>query len=272
MLNILEGYRMKKLGWHSATSLHLMFAAMLHAYGDRNTCLGDPAFVNNPTERLLSKEYAVRIRGQISEKRATPPQQVYSRITSGQEGTNTTHYSIVDRDGNAVSVTYTINSYFGAGVIAGKTGFFLNNEMDDFAAKPGVPNQFGLVQGNANTIAPGKRPLSSISPTIVTKNGKVVLVTGSPGGSTIPTTVLQVLTNIIDYGMNVNTAVNTARIHYQGWPNWVISEPYALKSRTFQQLWEMGYKVFPFGTWGAAQSIAVDSRCRRSKHYKIRCS
>ncbi|OWY63768.1 gamma-glutamyltransferase [cyanobacterium TDX16] len=258
MLNVLEGYHLKQLGWHSTTSLHLMFEAMLHAYGDRNTYLGDPAFVNNPTQQLLSKEYAARIRRQISTTRATPPQQVYSRITSSREGTNTTHYSVVDRHGNAVSVTYTINSYFGAGVIAPRTGFFLNNEMDDFAAKPGVPNQFGLVQGNANAIAPGKRPLSSMSPTIVTRNGKTVMVTGSPGGSTIPTTVLQVLTNAIDYGMKLDKAVNTPRVHYQGLPNFVITEPYTLNSSVFQKLWGMGYRVVPFGSWGAAQSIAVD--------------
>lgn len=258
MLNILEGYRMKQLGWHSATSLHLMFEAMLHAYGDRNTYLGDPAFVNNPVERLLSKEYAARIRGRISENRATPQQQVYSGIASTQEGTNTTHYSVVDRDGNAVSVTYTINSYFGAGVIAPRTGFFLNNEMDDFAAKPGVPNQFGLVQGKANAIAPGKRPLSSMSPTIVTKNGKAFMVTGSPGGSTIPSTVLQVLTNAIDYGMKIDKAVNTPRVHYQGLPNFVITEPHTLNSSVFGELWGMGYRVVPFGSWGAAESIAIN--------------
>jgi gamma-glutamyltranspeptidase / glutathione hydrolase len=258
MLNVLEGYQLKQLGWHSATSLHLMFESMLYAYSDRNTYLGDPAFVNNPVERLLSKEYAARIRQQISTTRATPPGKVYSRITSSQEGTNTTHYSVVDRHGNAVSVTYTINSYFGAGVIAPRTGFFLNNEMDDFAAKPGVPNQFGLVQGKANAIAPGKRPLSSMSPTIVTQNDKVFMVTGSPGGSTIPTTVLQVLTNTIDYGMKIDKAVNTPRVHYQGLPNFVITEPYTLNSDIFGQLWGMGYRVVPFGSWGAAESIAID--------------
>jgi gamma-glutamyltranspeptidase/glutathione hydrolase len=250
MLNILEGYQLGQLGWHSTASLHLMLEAMLYAYGDRNTNLGDPDFVNNPVKRLLSKEYAAQIRHQISTDRATPPQEVYSDITSGEEGTNTTHYSIVDRYGNSVSVTYTINSYFGAGVIAGKTGFFLNNEMDDFAAKPGVPNQFGLVQGNANAIASGKRPLSSMSPTIVTKNGKVLMVTGSPGGSTIPTTVLQVITNVIDYGMDINRAINTPRVHYQGLPNFVLTEPYTLKSNVYQQLWEMGYNLHSAGISG----------------------
>lgn len=257
MLNILSGYQMKKLGWHTSASLHLMLSAMLYTYGDRNTHLGDPDFVKNPIERLLSQKYAAQIRASIPSNRAIPPQQIYSGIAK-TEGTNTTHYSIQDSYGNAVAVTYTINSYFGAGVIAGKTGFFLNNEMDDFASKPGGQNQFGLVQGNSNTIEPGKRPLSSMSPTIVTKNGKIFMVTGSPGGSTIPTTVLQVITNVIDYDMNISEAVNAPRIHYQGLPNLVITEPLALKSDVVQDLWEMGYRVAPFLTWGAAESILVN--------------
>lgn len=257
MLNILEGYELKQLGWHSSKSLHLMLSAMLYAYADRNTYLGDPNFVKNPVERLLSKEYAVSVRTKIPKLQAIPPSRVYSGIANN-EGTNTTHYSISDRYGNAVSVTYTINSYFGSGVIANKTGFLLNNEMDDFAIKPGTPNQFGLVQGNANAIAPGKRPLSSMSPTIVTKDGKVFLVTGSPGGSTIPTTVLQVITNVIDYGMNIEQAVSAPRFHYQGLPNVVITEPYALKSNSVKDLWEMGYRVAPFTHWGASESILVN--------------
>ncbi len=259
MLNILDGYPLGKFGFHSAESLHLMLSAMLYAYADRNTYLGDPDFIKNPVERLTSKEYAAQIRTKIPDNRATPPNQLYSGITT-PEGTHTTHYSIEDRYGNAVAVTYTINSYFGAGMIAGKSGFFLNNEMDDFTSKPGVPNSFGLVQGSANTIEPGKRPLSSMTPTIVTKNGKVFIVTGSPGGSTITTTVLQVITNMIDYAMNIQQAVDTPRVHYQGLPNLVGTEPYALKSVTFQNLWQMGYRVAPLFTWGAAESISVDPK------------
>lgn len=259
MLNILEGYPLGKLGFHSTASLHSMLEAMLYSYADRNTYLGDPNFIKNPVERLLSKEYAAQIRTKIPSNRATSPKQLYSGITS-HEGTNTTHYSIQDRYGNAVSVTYTINSYFGAGVIAGNSGFFLNNEMDDFTSKPGVPNNFGLMQGNANAIEPGKRPLSSMAPTIVTKNGEVFIVTGSPGGSTIPTTVLQIITNVIDHGMSISEAVNAPRIHYQGLPNVVITEPYALKSIVVQDLWEMGYRVAPFLTWGAAESVLVNPK------------
>lgn len=213
--------------------------------------------MKNPIERLLSQKYAAQIRASIPSNHAIPPGQLYSGIAK-TEGTNTTHYSIQDRYGNAVAVTYTINSYFGAGVNAVKTGFFLNNEMDDFAVLPGVANQFGLVQGNSNIIEPGKRPLSSMSPTIVTKNGKIFMVRGSPGGSTIPTTLLQVITNVIDYDMNISEAVNAPRIHYQGLPNLVITEPLALKSDVVQDLWEMGYRVAPFGTWGAAESILVN--------------
>ncbi len=258
MLNILEGYQLKQLGWHSDASLHLMLSSMLFAYGDRNKFLGDPDFVKNPVERLISKDYAASIRSKIPQNRAIPPQPLYSGITS--EGTNTTHYSIQDRYGNAVSVTYTINGYFGTGEIAGNTGFFLNNEMDDFTSKPGAANGFGLVQGTPNTIAPGKRPLSSMTPTIVTKNGKVFLVTGSPGGSTITTTVLQVITNVIDYDKNIAEAVNSPRFHYQGLPNVVLTEPYTLESADFQRLWGMGYKVAPFLSWGAAESIFTDPK------------
>jgi gamma-glutamyltranspeptidase / glutathione hydrolase len=252
MLNILEGYNLNKLGFHSVESLDLMFSAMFYTYRDRNSYLGDPAFVKMPLDKLLSKKYAKQIRSKINSN-GNNIEQNYSK-----EGANTTHYSVVDKYGNVVAVTYTINSNFGAGVIASDTGFFLNNEMDDFASKPGVANQFGLVQGEANIIEPGKRPLSSMSPTIVTKDRKVFLVTGSPGGSTIPTTVLQVITNIIDYRMTVDDAVNAPRIHYQGSPNIVLSEPYALNSKTVQNLWEKGYRVTPFLTWGAAESIQVN--------------
>jgi len=259
MLNILEGYQLKRLGWHSKDSLHLMLSSMLYAYADRNKYLGDPDFVKNPVERLTSKEYAASIRSHIPADRALAPQPLYAGITSS-EGTNTTHYSIQDRYGNAVAVTYTINGYFGTGEIAGNTGFFLNNEMDDFTSKPGAANGFGLVQGNANSIAPGKRPLSSMSPTIVTKNGKVFLITGSPGGATITTTVLQVITSVIDYDKNIAEAVNAPRFHYQGIPNVVLTEPYTLESADFQQLWGMGYRVVPFFTWGAAESIVTDPK------------
>ncbi len=255
MLNILSGYPLEKLEFHSTDSLHLILSSMALAYADRNTYLGDPDFVKIPLQKLLSEEYTNKLRNQIKNQAITP-QNLNQNIVS--EGTNTTHYSVVDKQGNAVAVTYTINSYFGAGVIAKDTGFFLNNEMDDFTAKIGIANQFALVQGNANKIEPNKRPLSSMSPTIVTKNGQLFLVTGSPGGSTIPTTVLQIIINMIDYKMSLDKAVFAPKIHYQGVPNLVITEPFTLEKTVFQNLWEKGYRVIPFFSWGAASSINVN--------------
>ncbi|MDJ0588370.1 MAG: gamma-glutamyltransferase [Pleurocapsa sp. MO_226.B13] len=256
MLNILSGYDLQELGWRTPQSLHSMFSAMLLAFGDRNRYLGDPDFVDNPVDKLLSPEYAESLREKIAFE-AIPPESVYTTDVQ-PEGTNTTHYSVVDKEGNAVAVTYTINSYFGAGVIAPGTGFLLNNEMDDFTSKLGEANQFGLRQGKANLIEPGKRPLSSMSPTIVSKDDRVYLVTGSPGGSTIPTTVLQVITNAIDYDLNLVEAVNTPRLHYQGFPNRVVAEPQAMTPETLRGLQLRGYKVIPFIKWGAAESISID--------------
>lgn len=255
MLNILSGYNLKELGWKTLQSLHHLFSSMLLAFGDRNRYLGDPDFVDNPTDKLLSPEYAASLREKIAYE-AIDPESVYSTDIQ-REGTNTTHYSVVDKYGNAVAVTYTINSYFGAGVVAPGTGFLLNNEMDDFTTKLGEKNQFGLRQGEANLIEPGKRPLSSMSPTIVTKNGRVYLVTGSPGGSTIPTTVLQVIINAIDYDMDLSDAVNTPRLHYQGIPDRVLSEPQAITPETYRGLQLRGYNILPFRRYGAAESILV---------------
>lgn len=256
MLNIIEGYNLKELGFHSSSSLQYILSAMMFAYADRNSSLGDPNFVKNPTEKLLSKKYAQVQRQKIPINKA--PKVLLNQNIS-LEKPNTTHFSIQDKYGNSVALTYTINGYFGSGSIAGDTGFFLNNEMDDFSSAPNTPNSFGLIQGESNKIEPGKRPLSSMSPTIVLKNSKPFLITGSPGGSTIPTTVLQVLTNVIDFNMDIDTAVNAPRIHYQGIPNFVITEPFALKSSVFQNLWEMGFRVIPFPRWGAANSIYIDS-------------
>ncbi|MDJ0537057.1 MAG: gamma-glutamyltransferase [Xenococcaceae cyanobacterium MO_207.B15] len=255
MLNILSGYNLKESGWRTSPSLHYILSSMLLAFGDRNQYLADPSFVDNPTQKLLSDDYANQLRDKIKTD-AIDPKSVY--LNTQQEGTNTTHYSVVDQEGNAVAVTYTINSSFGSGVMAPDTGFILNNEMDDFTTKVGASNQFGLRQGEANLIQPGKRPLSSMSPTIVTKDGQLVLVTGSPGGSTIPTTVLQVITNVVDYDMNIEEAIHKPRIHYQGFPNKVLTEPYAIESKTLVKLWEKGYKVTPLGFWGAAESIYID--------------
>jgi gamma-glutamyltranspeptidase/glutathione hydrolase len=241
MLNILEGYPLKDLGFRSAQAVHYQIEAMRHAYVDRNSYLGDPDFVKNPLDRLLSKDYAARIRAAIQPNRAGVSQQIKPGVAP-HEGSNTTHYSIVDKWGNAVSVTYTLNDWFGARLTAGKTGVLLNNEMDDFTAKVGVPNLYGLVQGEANKIEPGKRPLSSMSPTIVSKDGKPVMVVGTPGGSRIITAVLHTMINVIDYGMDVQEATDAPRFHQQWLPEATNVEDFALSPDTRRILEGWGHQ------------------------------
>ena len=242
MLNILEGYPLKDLGFRSAESVHYQIEAMRHAYVDRNSYLGDPDFVKNPLDRLLDKGYAEKIRAAIDPKKAGVSKDIKPGVAP-HEGSNTTHYSITDQQGNAVSVTYTLNDWFGAKVTADKTGVLLNNEMDDFTAKIGVPNMYGLVQGEANAIAPGKRPLSSMSPTIVSKDGKPVFVVGTPGGSRIITAVLHTILNVVDYGMNVQEAVDAPRFHQQWLPDVTNVETFALSPDTRKILADMGHNL-----------------------------
>jgi gamma-glutamyltranspeptidase/glutathione hydrolase len=256
ILNILEGYDLHAMGFHSAASVHVMTEAMRHAYLDRNNWLGDPDFVANPLERLLSKEYAAAIRAAIDPARAMKSSDLRSD-TAPHEKPETTHFSVADQAGNAVAVTYTINGSFGAGVIAGDTGFLLNNEMDDFTIRPNTPNLFGLVQGPANAIAPGKRPLSSMAPTLVTRGGKLFLVLGSPGGSRIITITLEVALNIIDHRMEPQEAVNAPRLHHQMLPDVLYAEPYGLSADTAAALRAMGHTITEQTPWGAAEIIAV---------------
>ena len=256
ILNILEGYDLKALGFHSAASVHAMVEAMRHAYLDRNTYLGDPEFVQNPLDRLLSKDYAAQIRAQIPADKAGVSKELQPG-TAPHEKPETTHYSVLDGHGNAASVTYTVNGIFGAAVMAPGTGFFLNDEMDDFTVKPGTGNMFGLVQGHANAIAPGKRPLSSMAPTVVTKDGKVFLVLGSPGGSRIITITLETALNVIDHGMAPQQAVDAPRFHHQWLPDAVGYEPYAFSPDTLKLLQDMGYKLTEQGEWGGAELIEV---------------
>ena len=241
ILNILEGYPMQALGYRSAQGVHYQIEAMRHAYVDRNSYLGDPDFIKNPLDRLLSKDYAAQIRAAIQPDHAGVSQAIKPGVAP-HEGSNTTHYSIVDQWGNAAAVTYTLNDWFGAKVTAAKTGVILNNEMDDFTSKIGAPNMYGLIQGQANAIAPGKRPLSSMSPTIVTKDGKPVMVLGTPGGSRIITAVLHSLVNAVDYGMNVQEAVDAPRFHQQWMPEETNLEPFALSPDTQKLLERMGHK------------------------------
>jgi gamma-glutamyltranspeptidase / glutathione hydrolase len=255
ILTILQGYDLHAMGFHSAASIHVMVEAMRRAFFDRNTLLGDPAFVDNPLQRLLSPEYAADIRAKIG-PRATPSANL-PPIPAAGEKPETTHYSVIDHAGNAVAVTYTINGGFGAGVMAGQTGFLLNDEMDDFTVKAGVPNLFGLVQGSANAIAPGKRPLSSMAPTIVLRNGKVALVLGSPGGSRIITTTLETIMNVLDHGMGPQEAVDAPRIHHQWLPDILYVEPFALSPDTRASLEAMGYHITEQTPWGAVALIEV---------------
>src|SRR6185312_6439713 len=219
ILNILEGYPLKEMGYHSAQAVHVQIEAMRHAYLDRNSYLGDPDFVKNPLDRLLDKNYATKIRAVIDPNKAAISKDIKPGVAPHE-------------DGNAVSVTYTLNDWFGAKVTAAKTGVLLNDEMDDFTAKVGVPNLYGLVQGEANKIEPGKRPLSSMSPTIVTKDGKTVMVVGTPGGSRIITAVLHTMINVIDYGMDIQEATDMPRIHQQWLPDLTNVENYALSPDT----------------------------------------
>ena len=255
ILNILEGYDLRSAGFHSAAEVHLLVEAMRHAFFDRNSQLGDPDFVQNPVARLLEKPYAAAIRDKIDPDRATPSAAFASGMPP-HEGNNTTQFSVMDQDGNAVSVTYTLNDWFGIHRVAAGTGILLNNEMDDFTSKPGSPNMFGLVQGAANAVAPGKTPLSSMSPTIVSRDGKPILVIGSPGGPRIITITLEAIVNMIDHGMTVQEAIDAPRLHHQMLPDTVYIERFALSADTRALLEQRGYSFTESAPFGVAEGIA----------------
>lgn len=255
-LNILEGYPVGKLGFHSAAGTHFLVEAMRRAYHDRNLNLGDPSFVKVDTQHFIDKAYAAALRQGIDPVRATPSTSLPAGGI-GAEGSSTTHFSIVDKDGNAVSLTYTLNDWFGAHVTAAGTGILLNDEMDDFSAKPGAPNMYGLVEGPNNAVAPNKRPLSSMTPTIVTKNGQLVLVVGTPGGSRIPSAVIETISNLIDFGMTVTEAVDAPRVHHQWLPDQIGYERYALSADTVARLEAMGHKVAPMAYGNQVAAILV---------------
>ena len=254
-LNILEGFPMQDMKQGSAASLHVMIEAMKRAYADRARYLGDPAFVRTPVATLVAKDYAAKQRASIDLDRATPWTDALS-ATLPHEGSNTTHFSVVDAAGNAVSNTYTLNFSYGVGLVAEGTGVLLNNELDDFTAAPGASNAFGLVGFEANLPGPGKRPLSSMSPTIVLKDGRPVLVTGSPGGSRIISTVLQVIVNVLDYHMDIASAVAAPRLHHQWLPDEVRIE-HGFPDDVIAALRAKGHTVIePLG-YSSANSIAV---------------
>jgi gamma-glutamyltranspeptidase/glutathione hydrolase len=254
MLNILEGYDLAKLG-RTADSFHLQIEAMKRAYADRAAYMGDPDAVDMPIAKLVSKTYAAKLRVTIGEQ-ATPADDIGASHPAGGEGRNTTHFSVIDRDGNAVANTYTLNFSYGVGLVAAGTGVLLNNELDDFTAKPGTGNAFGLVGFHANLPGPGKRPLSSMTPTIVLKEGQPLLVTGSPGGSRIISAVLQVISNMIDFRMGVADAVSAPRLHHQWHPDKTFVEP-GFDPAVLDALATRGYTIVPTAPHTSANSIEV---------------
>ena len=242
MLNILESHNVSKIEHNSSEYINLLTEIMKYAYADRSKYLGDPDYYEVPVSQIISKNYAKTINEKINIGKVTPSSVIYPGTFSDNESYETTHFSIVDKDGNAVSSTYTLNSTFGSGVVIKNTGILMNNEMDDFAAAPGIPNQFGLLGAEANQIVPGKRPLSSMTPTIVMKDGDFFFTTGSPGGSRIITAVLQSIINIVDYGMNLEEANAAKRIHHQWQPDLLQIES-SIDPEIKNQLLELKYNI-----------------------------
>ncbi|WP_425424930.1 gamma-glutamyltransferase [Shewanella insulae] len=256
MLNMLEPYPIAKLGHNTADTLHLMAEVMKRAYADRSEYLGDPDYVQVPVKTLISKDYAQSRAKGIAINRVTPSSEISPGKVTGYESPQTTHYSVVDKWGNAVANTYTLNFSYGSGLVAEGTGILLNNEMDDFSAKPGVPNGYGLIGGDANAVEGGKRPLSSMSPTIVMKDGKPFIVTGSPGGSRIINTTLQIIMNVIDHGLNIAEASYSSRVHHQWLPDELRVEK-SLNRDTISLLEARGHKVSVKDAMGSTQSIMI---------------
>ena len=256
MLNVLQQFPIDKFGHNTAQTIHVMAETMKHAYADRSEYLGDPDFYKVPVKQLTDKDYAQKIASQIALNKTTPSEEIKPGNLAPYESDQTTHFSVVAESLNAVSNTYTLNFSYGSGLVAKGTGILLNNEMDDFSAKPGTPNGYGLVGGDANAVEGNKRPLSSMSPTIVMKDGKPFLVTGSPGGSRIITTTLQIIMNVIDHGLNIAEASNAARVHHQWLPDELRVET-SLNRDTISLLEAKGHKVSVQSAMGSTQSIMV---------------
>jgi len=260
ILNLIGNTDLKSLGWHNPDALHLLIESMRIAYADRATYLGDPDFVKVPVSALISPEYAKIRRQEIDPKKAATQVKpgnpaVLQKLS--RESTETSHLTVVDRDRNAVSLTFTINLGFGAGIVAKGTGIVLNNEMDDFAIAPNTPNAFGLVGGQANAIAPRKIPLSSMTPTIITEKGKLRMAVGAPGGSTIITTVLQTILNVLVYDMDARRAIAASRIHHQWQPDRLMVEQWGIDPLTIEELKRRGHQIQQRGKWGNANAIIV---------------
>jgi gamma-glutamyltranspeptidase/glutathione hydrolase len=261
MLNILEGYDFKKIDWASSERYHLMTEAMRRAFADRAEYMGDTDFVKVPIAGLVDKKYAAQLRNTINPDRASSSEQVKAGKPLGYESEETTHFTVVDGEGNAVSNTYTLNNSYGSAAVAKGTGLLMNDEMDDFAAKPGTPNLYGLIQGERNAVAPRKRPLSAMTPTFVLrKDGSLWFTVGSPGGPTIINTVLDVITNVVDYGMNIQQAIDAPRIHHQWLPDELVFEPYGLSGDTQNALAVRGHKLAKPRYLGDAEGIMIEEK------------
>jgi gamma-glutamyltranspeptidase/glutathione hydrolase len=258
MLNMLENYPIDTISWNSSNYIHLLTEVERRAYADRAEHMGDPDFWDVPISMLTSKKYAKSRIKNIDLNKATPSSSVSASKKTSYESPETTHYSVVDRWGNAVSVTTTINLGYGNGCVVEGAGFFLNNEMDDFSSKPGVPNAFGLIGNEANAVGPGKRPLSSMTPTIVLKDSKPFIVIGSPGGSTIITTTMQTILNVVDHDMDIKEAVCASRFHSQWLPDEIQYEPRSLIEDLKKALEKKGHKLVQRGGYiGEANGIII---------------
>lgn len=261
MLNILEGFDLQKLEANSSDRYHLMAEAMRRAFADRAEYMGDSDFVKVPVPGLIDKAYAATLRKTINTERASTSEEVRAGRPAGYESDETTHFTVVDAEGNAVSNTYTLNNSYGSAAVAKGTGILLNDEMDDFAAKPGTPNMYGLIQGERNAVAPKKRPLSAMTPTIVLrKDGSLWFTVGSPGGPTIINTVLCVITNVIDYEMNIQQAIDFPRIHHQWLPDELVGEPFGLSGDTQKALTARGHKLAKLRYLGDAEGIMIEEK------------
>jgi len=260
MLNILERYDLKSMGAGSSQAIHVMVEAMRRAFADRAQFLGDPDFVKVPVAGLVSRKYADKLAATIDLERASTSQDVRSGDPLAYESEETTHFTVVDKDGNVASNTYTINDSFGNKITVEGAGFLLNNEMDDFAPKPGAPNAYGLIQGESNAVAARKRPLSSMTPTIVLKDGKLLFAVGSPGGPTIINTVTQVIVNIIDHGMNIQQAIDWPRVHHQWMPDQIVYEPYGLVPDVMNRLKSMGHQFANPRYMGDAEGVMIEDK------------
>jgi gamma-glutamyltranspeptidase/glutathione hydrolase len=257
LLAMVENYPLDGFGFHSSQMVHLIAEAERRAFADRAEYGGDPDFVRVPVGGLLNREYLKGRMSDFNERKASLSSDISAGIPGNYESAETTHYSVVDKDGNAVSTTTTLNGGYGSSIVVAGAGFLLNNEMDDFSVKPGFPNLYGLTGSDANAILPAKRMLSSMTPVIAEKDGRLFLTAGSPGGSTIPTTVFQVLINVIDYNMDIWQAVDTGRFHHQWLPDIITIERNSLDSAAVSELLMMGHELRLTGALGSVNAVGV---------------